>query len=425
MCLVRVAVNVEQLLYRPPGGIGRYTQKLVTLLPQLFPDDEVVAFTARHRRQEIDIAWRPLVEGGAPGAPPVPPVPLSLPRPVLYEAWNTLGWPRLAQLSRGGLKGVDVVHAPSVAVPPTGRTPLVVTVHDVAPLLFPETFPRHGRWFHRRGLAAAARRADLVVTVSRAAAAEIDAYTKIRPDRVRVVPNGVDHVRVSEEEVAAAGARHGLADAPYILWVGSLEPRKNVTTLVEAFAAVVAAGQDDGHKLVLASQGGWLSSDLIPPSLADRLAGRLRRLGAVAPAELRALYAGATLFALPSRHEGFGLTVLEAMVQGAPVVCADIPALREVTGALEAVGGSTFRGVHPQKSSHPPEEAAPAARLVPPDDTDAWAQALQDLIRDPAERRRLAAAGRQRASGFSWEHTIRATRAVYAEALAGAPRRAG
>ena len=223
MCLVRVAVNVEQLLYRPPGGIGRYTQKLVTLLPRLFPDDEVVAFTARHRPGEIEAVWRSAFEDAPPATPPLP-VPLPRPRPVLYEAWNTFGWPRLSQLSPGGLKHLDVVHAPSVAVPPTGRTPLVVTVHDVAPVLFPDTVPRHGRWFHRRGLAAAARRADLVTPVSRAAAAEIEAHTKISPDRVRVVPNGVDHVEVSDDEVAAARARHGLADAPYVLWVGSLEP---------------------------------------------------------------------------------------------------------------------------------------------------------------------------------------------------------
>jgi glycosyltransferase involved in cell wall biosynthesis len=392
--LVRVAVNVEQLLYRPPGGIGRYTAKLVTLLPQLFPDDAVAAFCARHRRADIDAAWR------ATGATGPPPIRLPLPRAALYEGWNTLGQPRLDRLARG-LAGVDVVHAPSVAVPPRSRAPLVVTVHDVAPALFPEAFPWHGRWFHARGLAAAARRADLVIAVSRSAADEIEAHTAIASDRIRIVPNGVDHIAATADETRAAVARHHLDGAPYILWVGTMEPRKNVATLVRAFAQLVDSGDAGDHRLVLAGPSGWLSSDLVPEPVLARLGGvdgRVRLLGQVGEAELRALYAGATVFALPSRHEGFGLPVLEAMAQGTPVVGADIPALREVVGA-------------------PAPDGAPAARLVAPDDVDAWAHALAGLLGDEAARWRLGDAGRARSAAFSWERTVGATHQVYSEAL--------
>jgi glycosyltransferase involved in cell wall biosynthesis len=388
MRLVRVAVNVEQLLYRPPGGIGRYTAKLVTLLPRLFSGDEVVAFTAWHSRTEIERAWPP---PGLTEARPAP-VRLLLPRPALYEAWNTLGVPRLGWLARS-LGNVDLVHAPSVAVPPRGPVPLVVTVHDVAPALFPEAFPPHGRWFHARGLAAAARRADLVITVSQSARAEILAHSTISADRVRVVPNGVDPVSATPAEVAAVRARHGLSEAPYVLWVGTLEPRKNVATLVQAFARLSSAGAA-GHRLVLAGPSGWLSDGVIPGPVLDQLGDRVRLLGLLAEAELRALYAGATVFALPSRHEGFGLPVLEAMAQGTPVLCADIAALREVAGG--------------------------AARLVPADDIDAWAGALEDLLSGSEERAALAAAGRARAAAFSWDRTVAATREVYAEALSGA-----
>jgi glycosyltransferase involved in cell wall biosynthesis len=399
MRLVRVAVNVEQLLYRPPGGIGRYTAKLVTLLPGLFPGDRVVAFTARHSRADIDAAWRNSGGASGPGSIGVGPGPirLPLPRAALYEGWNTFGWPRLDLLDRR-LGAVDVIHAPSVAVPPRSRVPLVVTVHDVAPTLFPEAFPRHGRWFHARGLAATARRADLVITVSESAAAEIRAHTDIASDRLRVVPNGVDHIQATADEINAARARHGLGHDPYLLWVGTVEPRKNVATLLRAFAQLVESGDAAGHRLVLAGPSGWLSGDLIPASVLDRLGGpgpgpgsRVRLLGQLAESDLRAVYAGATLLALPSRHEGFGLPVLEAMVQGTPVVCADIAALREVSGG--------------------------AARLVPPDDVDGWAHALAGLIGDERARRRLAAAGQARAAGFSWEETVRRTRAVYTEAL--------
>jgi glycosyltransferase involved in cell wall biosynthesis len=375
MHLVRVAVNVEQLLYRPPGGIGRYTAKVVTLLPRLFPGDEVLAFTARHPRSEIDQVF--------PGA-----VRLPLPRPVLYEGWNTLGTPRLSSMSRR-LGAAEVVHAPSVAVPPRGRAPLVVTVHDVAPLLFPSAFPRHGRWFHTRGLAAVARRADLVITVSEAARAEILAHTAISSDRLRVVANGVDPVVATADEVAAALGRHRLEGAPYVLWVGTVEPRKDVATLVRAVAAL----SDRSVRLVLAGPTGWLSDGLLPEAEVARLGDRLRLLGQLDPVSLRALYAGAAVFALPSRHEGFGLPVLEAMVQATPVVCAAIPALREVAGG--------------------------AARLVPAGDVAAWAAALDALVADDGARVSLAAAGRARAAEFSWERTVRQTRAVYVEALGG------
>ena len=383
---MRVAVNVEQLLYRTPGGTGRYTARLVSLLTAVFPDDTVVPFTAWHRRETAERAFRTF---GLPVTASARWARLPVTRRVLFDAWNVLALPALPLLSPS-LRSVDLVHAPSVAVPPRRRVPLVVTVHDAAPALFPGSFPRHGRWFHERGFDAAARRADLVITVSRSAAAEIVSNTAIPEARVRVVPNGVDHEPARPEEVAATLERHGLDDGPYVLWVGTFEPRKNLGTLVTAFAKAVSTGTI-AHRLVLVGPRGWLGGELIAPGVQDRLGGRLRKLGAVSEPELRALYSGADLFALPSRHEGFGLPVLEAMVQGTPVLSADIPALREVAGD--------------------------AALFVPPDDVDGWAEALVRLVTDAGLRRDLIAAGRLRASEFSWERTARGTRGVYLEAL--------
>src|SRR3954469_23869410 len=160
--VVRVAINLEQLLFRTPGGVGRYTARLATLLPGLFPDDDYQGFVARHRGVDgssLDVS--------------MPVRRLALPRPLLYDAWHLLGLPPAGDY--------DVIHAPSVAVPPKGRAALVVTVHDAAPVLFPETFPRRGRRFHAQGLAAAAKRADLVITVSQSAADELSAHTDIDP----------------------------------------------------------------------------------------------------------------------------------------------------------------------------------------------------------------------------------------------------
>jgi len=380
-----VAVNVEQLLYKTPGGIGRYTARLMTLLPRLFPDDEVLAFTAWHRAAAVEAAYR---QAGLPAGLSRQAIRLPLPRPVLYDAWHLTGFPQLGWMAPA-LGGCPLIHAPSVAVPPAGRARLVVNVHDVAPLLYPETFTPRGRRFHRQGLRAAARRANLVITGSQAAADELAAYTSIPPDRVRVVPNGVDAAPAPPDAVAETVARRGLAGAPYVLCVGSLEPRKNLRTLVSAFARMPDV---DRVRLALVGPTGWLGRDLVDAGDRERLGDRLRWLGFVDDADLRALYAGARIFAFPSLHEGFGLPVLEAMVQGTAVVCADIPALREVS--------------------------AGAARLVPPQDPEAWAATMSELLADERGLAELGAAGSRRAAQFSWEATVRATREVYVEALA-------
>ena len=386
---MRVAVNIEQLLYSSPGGTGRYVARIVALLPRLFEEDVVLPFVARHSGDEIAAAYQAF---GLDLAGVAAPARLRLPRPLLYEAWHRLGLPRLDRRPVD-VASADLVHAPFPAVPPRGRRPLVVTVHDAFYELYPEGFSRRGRSFHRLGVAAAARRADLVITVSQAAAEQIASLTPIPPERIRVVPNGVDHIVAGPEEVARALSHHGLAGQPYVLWVGSLEPRKNVGTLISAFSRLSSPRDGPPHHLVLVGPPGWLGGGDIDTAEVARLGDRMHSLGRVDDATLRSLYAGADLFAFPSRDEGFGLPVLEAMVQNTAVVCSDVPALAEV--------------------------AAGAARLVAPGDVDAWAAALEDLLGHPESRREMAEAGERRAADFSWDRSVTATRAVYEEALAG------
>jgi glycosyltransferase involved in cell wall biosynthesis len=347
-------------------------------------------FVARHSSGEVAGAYRAF--GLDEYAVPQPAI-LPVPRPILYEAWNRVGHPRLSRLC-GRLADADIIHAPLPAVPPREGQPLVVTVHDAGFELFPGTYPRRGRRFHQLGVAAAARRADLIIAVSESAATEIVDHTPIRRGQIRVVPNGIDHVRAAPADVARALEEFGLSGLPYVLWVGSLEPRKNLVTLVNAFAALA----DDGpstHRLVLVGPSGWMQGDALPAGTVAALGDRVRALGRVSDDDLRALYAGADLFAFPSLHEGFGLPVLEAMVQATPVVCADIPALREVAGS--------------------------AARFVAPRDVAGWAQALRQLLKEEAIRLELAEAGRIRADAFSWERTVKETRLVYEEALSTRP----
>jgi glycosyltransferase involved in cell wall biosynthesis len=381
MRLVRVAVNAEQLLYPSPGGVGRYTAQLLTVLPHIHPGDDVVAFTARHRRSTVQAVLR---RAGAADRVADGCVVLPLPRPALYEGWVRWGSPRLP-----GLHDAELVHAPSVAVPPHPRVPLVVTVHDAAPELFPEAFPARGRRFHRLGMAAAAQRADLVLTVSRAAADEITARSAIPADRIRVVHHGIDPPHIEPGRRRRLLAARGLDDRPFVLWIGSREPRKGVGTVVAAMARLRRRpGLAATTPLVLAGYPGWLEDGIDD---ADRavLGADLVQLGQVPEEELWSLYGGATLLAFPSRHEGFGLPVLEAMSQGTAVVASDIAPLREVAGGV--------------------------ARLVPPGNLDGWADAIDELLADDAQRRRMGDAGRRHAEHFGAAEWATRIRAVYAE----------
>jgi glycosyltransferase involved in cell wall biosynthesis len=381
MRLVRVAVNAEQLLYRSPGGIGRYTAQLLTVLPASYPGDEVVPFTARHERDEVVSA---LVAAGASTETAFRTKILGLPRPVLYDCWLRFGRPRLPDFG-----GADLVHAPSVAVPPHPRVPLVVTVHDAAAELFPEAFPRRGRRFHRAGMAAAAKRADLVIAVSEAAADEIAAHSEIPADRIRVVHNGISPPFIDAETRDVVFRRYSLRPGTYVLWIGSLEPRKGVGTLVKAMAELRGRGKVLDFHLVLAGYEGWLDEGLVSPEDRAALGESLHQLGRLTELELWALYTGATLFAFPSDHEGFGFPVVEAMSQSVPVVASDIAAIREVT--------------------------AGTVRLVAPGKEKDWADALEDLLLDETERSRLAEAGRARSELFTVESMVAKTRRVYEE----------
>lgn len=369
---MRVGINVEQLLSPSPGGIGRYAAQLVMLLATLPPADEPVPFVARHRPGPAAAA----VTGAAGRGDPVR---LPFPRQVLYETWNRLDLPPLAW-GAPALRRLDVVHAPSVAVPARPGAPLVVTVHDAAPQLFPDAFTARGRRWHAAGAAAAARRADLVIAPTQAAADEIASHTPIPRERIRVV----HHAVAAPPAVTAPPP----LDGPYVLWVGSLEPRKGVATVVEAMALLGADRR--GTRLVLAGYDGWLPDGLVPEAARRALGPDLVQVGRVDEAGLWGLYRGATVFAFPSRHEGFGLPPLEAMSQGVPVLASDLPATREVLG----------------------DDAV----LLAAGDVDAWASAIARLLADDAERSARAVAGRARAGRYTPEAFVAGTRAVYREA---------
>jgi glycosyltransferase involved in cell wall biosynthesis len=378
----RVAVTVEQCWHRVPGGTATSAIGMLRAL-RAHTDLDLVGVSARHGAPPAE-PWRP----------PVPVRMLPLPRPALYEAWHRLRWPPV-QWATGP---VDVVHATGMAVPPR-RGPLVVTVHDLAFLDDPGLFTARGVRFFHRSIDLARRHADLVTCPSQATVDACAAHG-FDPARLRLVPWGHDLSADSGSAGGDAGAavrrRYGVdGERPYVLWSGTIEPRKNVPVLVEAFGRLARAGRDDVD-LVLAGPEGW-NDEL------ERVAGavdgrRIHRTGFVPEGDLRALYAGAAVFAFPSRAEGFGLPVLEAMAQGTPVVTSAGTATAEIVGDSDA-------GV-----------------LVPAGDAGALAAALGALLDDPAERARRGDAARRRSRDFSWARTAGLLAAVYDEARSSATR---
>ena len=353
-----VAVHVGQLLQPVPGGIGRYVRALLPRLPAA--GVEPVAFAAGPRPDGL--------EG-------VRYVDLGRPRGALrYEAWHRLGWPRLA------IEG-DVVHATSLAVPPAGSRPLVVTVHDLVVLRAPELLTRRGVAFHRAGLEWA-RRVGATLVVPTAWGREDLAREGVDPSRVHVAPHGVDVGPVPPPEaVEATRARLGVRP-PFVLFVGTLEPRKGVADLLAAARRLRVRRPD--LQLVLAGGRGWGElPDLEGPGVVAP--------GSLGDGDLDALYRTAGVLALPSRYEGFGLPVVEAMARGCPVVCSDAACLPEVAGG--------------------------AAELVPVGDVAALADALGAVLDDGARRDRLVAAGRSRAADFTWEASAGAHAHAYAAAM--------
>ncbi|MCU1370477.1 MAG: glycosyl transferase, group 1 [Ilumatobacteraceae bacterium] len=361
-----MAVTVEQCWHRVPGGTA--TSTLGTLR----------ALAARGDLDLVGVAARHPEPPPAAFTLPIPVQHLPLPRPALYEAWHALRWPSIERATGP----VDVVHATAIAVPPT-KAPLVMTIHDLAFLADPTQPTRHGLRFFTRGTELARRHARLVLVPSEATAAECREHG-FDADRIRLVPWGVDVAPVTEEQVAAARRRRGL-ERPYVLFVGTMEPRKNLRGLIDAMARLAGRELD----LVLVGPEGW-NEDVA--ALLGRLSGTgigVHALGFLPPDDLPPLYAGCAAFCFPSLREGFGMPVLEAMAHGAPVVTSSGTATAEIAGD--------------------------DALLVDPEDHEALAVALARILDDGALADDLRARGRARAATFTWERTAELTAAAYAE----------
>jgi glycosyltransferase involved in cell wall biosynthesis len=343
--LLSAAIDATHLR-QSEGGIARYVRGLLSGL------------RARDDVRVIEVGNGPRAERG------------TLQKKLLTLQLDLLWYPWLGRASAIAAKA-DVYHCPAPRGPLTrGRVPVVMTIHDLVPFLFPETMTRWSRYYSRTTHQRMALIADRVICPSHDTARDTIELLGVDESRVRVIPLGVDPYFF--EPVPNRPS----TSTPYILFVGNQEQRKNLGRLEQAVAAIRQRGFP--HELVVAGGESWGDVRLNQPFV--------RKLGRVSESELRQLYAHAACLALPSLHEGFGLPALEAMAVGTSVVAANAGSLPELTGGV--------------------------AILIDPYDTESIADGIERAITSNNPNR---LAGQRRAALFTWSKTAEATLAVYRE----------
>jgi glycosyltransferase involved in cell wall biosynthesis len=371
---MRICIDIQAAIGQQ-AGVGRYTRCLVEQLARSHGDHELRLFYFDFRRQGSPFAAGEFYERAV----------RCCPGRIVQKAWKTIGLPPF-ELFAGA---ADLYHFPNFVRPPLRRGKSVVTIHDVSFLRHPETTEEKNLRYLRAQIHKTVARADAIITDSRFSKAEIEALLDVDRARVFAVHLGLEqkHRTVAPEDLDALRARYRL-ERPYLLSVGTLEPRKNYSFLIDMFERM----EDFDGDLVIAGMPGWKYEPVIERARSSRLGERIRILEYVDERHLAALYAAAELFVITSLYEGFGFTPLEAMLAGTPV--------------LSSRGGSL------------PEVLGDAAVLLAGFDAEEWAETAGGLLADSERRARLSAAGREHVGRYSWEKCAAETLAVY-ESVAG------
>jgi glycosyltransferase involved in cell wall biosynthesis len=377
---LHIGFNAHLLSFRPGyrrAGVSQYTEQILHhfMTDVRTQHDRLTVFAGPDEPPESyaapDTDWRQsrIPTGSAPGR----------------IVWEQLVAPVATRTAR-----LDVLFCPVNVVPLAGVVPSVVTVHDLAFLAHPEAYHASKRRYLDFMTHRSVHRARRVIAVSAHTKHDLVDRYHVPPDRITVIPNAADgRYRPADdpETVSRFRAAKNLPDR-FILFVGTLEPRKNLRRLIEAFASVSAAAPD--VKLVIVGASGWLTSDLAPLIHRRGLTDRMIFTGYVSDDELPHWYQAATIFCYPSLYEGFGLPVLEAMACGTPVVTSNTSAIPELAGG--------------------------AAVLADPTSITALAEALTALLGDPPRQQEMRGASITRAKFYAWDRTARATLDVIREA---------
>jgi glycosyltransferase involved in cell wall biosynthesis len=356
----------------PAAGVRRYVAELV---PALLREPEPLELVAL---------------GGDPATVPAGLAHVPEPwHPPTNLGWASVGLPLAAARAR-----VDLIHAPAYTAPLWCRVPVVVTIHDVSYALHPEWYPyrrdRLRRLFYRRS----ARGAAHVLTVSEFSRGEIARAYGIPPSRITVTPHGVPRAFTGVETGAGARLPPGVRP-PFVLHVGDLHERRNLMFLFETLVAARWRLDGTGPALVLAGVDRGVGEGLAMRAAAAGMPEAVVQLGPIDDDQLRPLYRAASALVYPSRYEGFGLPLLEAMASGTPVVASRAASIPEVVGD--------------------------AGVLLDPDDAEGWTRAIVEVSSGADVRARMRDRGLARAAGFTWERAARITAGVYRQVAGRVP----
>ena len=373
-------IGIDGIPLAPPrAGIGHYTFELARAIASLIPKDtcELIAPVPINLDTEDGIP--------APANLHAVYVPVN----AIRRRWWTIGLPLYVRRNK-----LTLFHGTNYNLPLWYGCPTVVTIHDLSLLLHSQT---HREDLVRRAekrLPTMTRIATRIITDSESVKREICDHLKVSADKVTAIPLAPrrNFHRASEHECRAVRQRLGVED-DFILFVGTVEPRKNLITLVRAFDELLKQ-TELRPQLVIAGAKGWLTDELFADVDSGTRRERICFTGYVTDDDLRALYSSCKVSVYPSLYEGFGLPTLEAMACGAPVITSRIPVM------IETVGKS--------------------ARLIEPTNVGQLTAALAELLTDESARQHFSASGFKRASVFSWERTARGTLEVYQQALATA-----
>ena len=356
------------------AGIGRFARGLISALAGIDRDTRYVLLDSRDGDSAV-----------LPTSPNFSRATLPLGDRAMTILWHRLHLPLPVELFAGP---IDVLHSPDFVLPPVRRARSVVTVHDLSFLLFPECAEASLVAFLRKAVPDSLRRADLILADSESTRQDLGRLLGVPLDKVVVVYGGVEErfrPVTDPARLEQVSRRYDLPSS-YILTVCTLEPRKNLSTLLEAYFQLLEK-LDPSPALLIAGARGWRYNSLLEHCSDPRGRGLVKLLGYVNDADLPALLSQAQLFVYPSLYEGFGLPPLEAMACGTPVVCSDSSSLPEVVGE--------------------------AGVMVDPQDTDALAAAMERALTDGGLRSHMTQRGLERAQGFTWHNAAHALLAAY------------
>lgn len=373
---MHIAINAQLLntaeSYRG-AGVSNYSRQLLQALGRTPHGHRLTAFVNDSRFSAPHVALR------------VSPWPLH--RPLVRIAWEQGALPLAL-----GRMDAELIHGLVNVLPLASKVPGVVTVHDLSFVRMPEKLPPAKRFYLRRLCSASVARARRVIAVSRQTADDLMAAFETPPEKIEVVYNGVAEEFQPGNSAAKTEFRisNGLS-RPFLLYLGTLEPRKNLVRLIDGYARwrqMDPKGRD--VDLVLAGAKGWYYDEIYQRVRSLGLDEAVHFPGFIPAGDLPGWYQAAEAFVYPSLFEGFGLPVLEAMACGAPVICSDAPSLLEVAGD--------------------------AALTFPAEETGGLVRALTTLFADESLRADLTRRGQERSRRFSWQRTAQETLAVYAQA---------